>query len=155
MVKVKKFLYALIVSAIVMSAPVSALAAESSPDPSDQTPITAEDNRGVMPLDTHTFWIGNGYGTIAENPNGINGDIYITMTSTPSIPNEYGYNGFNRGVDIIMYDKNGTIVWRGDNVFGIQNHGSLWCGANVTRVDMRIAAKIGVNGDNYEVKVTY
>ncbi len=108
-----------------------------------------------MPLDTRTFWIGNGYGTIAEDPNGINGDIYITITGTPSNPNGLGYNGFNRGVDILMYDKSGTVVWRGDNVFGIQNHGSLWCGANVTRVDMRIAAKIGVNGDNYEVKVTY
>lgn len=113
------------------------------------------DDEGIMPLVTNYVWVGNDYTTIASNPNGINGNLYIWVTHTLSTPNSLGYNGWNRGMDILMFDKTGNVVWRGDDVFGVSSSGKLWCGDNVTRVDMRIGAKIGVNEDWYEVEVTY
>lgn len=144
---------------------VPAFAAEVEPDEVMQSAVTAtadvlEDDTsggddGIMPLITHKTWIGNTYWPIAANPNGINGNLHIWVTHTVSKPNQLGYNGWNRGIDILMYDKYNHVVWRGDNVFGVSSSGKLWCGPDVVRVDMRIAAKVGVNGDEYEVEVTY
>jgi len=147
--------------AVVMSLSLMAPAFATTADPvlANQTTVAAaevsNDEGGIMPLRTDYIWVGDSYVTIARNPDGINGNINIWVTHTRSTPNGLGYNGWNRGMDVLMFDKYGNVVWRGDNVFGVSSSGKLWCGDNVTRVDMSIGAKIGENADWYEVEVTY
>ncbi len=160
--KIRSILAMVLVVVMSLSVVVSASAAEVEADGAAQTPAstvaatTGDDNGGVMPLSTNFYWIGTSYVTIARNNNGINGDIYIEMTAAKSIPNGDDYMGFTHGVGIILFDRNGNIFDRRDDIFGAQNHGHFWCGSNIVRVDMRIGAKpFGDTTDKYEVKVTY
>lgn len=165
MKKIRNILAMALAVVMSLSIMVPAFAAEAEPDEATQEAATVVEvtddgsgnngDEGIMPLSTDYIWVGNSYRQIAYNPNGINGNLHIWVTHTLSTPNQLGYNGWNRGMDVLMYDRNGNVVWRGDNVFGVSSSGKLWCGADVVRVDMRIAAKIGVNEDWYEVEVTY
>lgn len=159
MKKVRKFLATALAVAMSMSMAIPAFAAEATPDVVEQQAVVAESpasignggNEGIMPLSTSYPMVGNSYKTIATNSNGINGDLHISVTG------KVDFDGASYQLNVLMFDKSGNVVWRGDNVAGWPGTScTLWCGSNVTRVDLQIAPRFAwVQPNTFEVKVTY
>lgn len=95
---------------------------------------------------------GNGYvnvtGNDLYNPHG-NGWFYYRVSSE-------GYNGWNYQINCLMYDGEGRVVWRGDNICGVAADGKLEYGGNVVRIDLQIAPRsIFTQAREFEITVTY
>ena len=159
MKKVRNFLAMALAVVMTMSVSVPAFAAEATPDTVEQQVTAAEfpdgiggnGNAGIMPLVTDFPIVGKSYKTIATNPNGINGDLHISVTG------KVDFDGASYQLNVLMYNRDGNVVHRGDNVAGWPGTScTLWCGSNVTRVELQIAPRyFWVQPNTFEVKVTY
>ena len=82
---------------------------------------------GVMPRATKTVTVGSGYTNVTGNdlrsPHG-NGWFYYAVVGS-------GYNGFTHQINCLMYNVDGNVVWRGDNICGVGTSGKLEYGGNV------------------------
>lgn len=59
-------------------------------------------------------------------------------------------------INCLMYDSNGNVVWRGDDICGVAANGRLEYGGNVVRIDLQIAPRLAVTPANsYKITVTY
>ncbi len=59
-------------------------------------------------------------------------------------------------INCLMYDSNGNVVWRGDDICGVAANGKLEYGGNVVRIDLQIAPRtILTSVKTFNVTVTY
>jgi hypothetical protein len=154
--KIKRFVATALACAMVFSMSATAFAAEKETVASEPVINTvvddAADNNAVTPRATRTISVGNGYvnmtGGDLYNPHG-NGWFYYQVTSQ-------GYNGWNYQINCLMYDGNGNVVWRGDNICGVAADGKLEYGGNVVRIDLQIAPRsVLTQAKNFNITVTY
>ena len=106
----------------------------------------------ITPRTTRSYSVGNSYQNVTGNdlraPHG-NGIFYYQVTSND-------YNGWVYQINCLMYDVNGNVIWRGDNICGVAAGGSLEYGGNVVRIDLQIAPRLAVTPESfYTITVTY
>ena len=83
---------------------------------------------------TTPYRVGLRYISVARNQNGINGEVYISVS-------QEGYNGWLYQMNIIMTNKYGNVIHRYDNATGVAADGHWWAGPEVTNVQLQIAPK--------------
>lgn len=155
--KIKKFVATALACAMVFSMSATAFAAENETATSEPVVTSAvdggvSDSDGIMPRISKPVSVGNGYvnvtGNDLYNPHG-NGWFYYRVSSE-------GYNGWNYQINCLMYDGEGRVVWRGDNICGVAADGKLEYGGNVVRIDLQIAPRsIFTQAREFEITVTY
>lgn len=152
---IKKFMAAFLACAMVLAMSATAFAAEPAAVDEATSSSVADNNDPagqITPRTTRSHIVGNSYknmtGDDLRAPHG-NGIFYYQVTSS-------GYNGWVYQINCIMYDVNGTVVWREDNICGVAANGSLEYGGNIVRIDLQIAPRLAVTPENfYEITVTY
>lgn len=150
----KKMMALVLAGAMTLSMSVTALAAEVNTEESVIETV-AEDGvseNGISPRTTVTHIVGPGYvnmtGDDLRAPHG-KGQFYYEVIGE-------GYNGWVYQINCLMYDTNGNVVWRGDNICGVAANGKLEYGGNVVRIDLQIAPRLAVTVPNYwRIRATY
>lgn len=153
--KIKRITATFLACVMIFAVSITASAADGvAADGTVAGPIADGDSSddGITPRKTKTLVVGDGYknmtGDDLRAPHG-NGWFYYEVTGS-------GYNGWVYQIDCLMYDSNGNVVWRGDNICGVAADGKLEYGGNVVRIDLRIAPRLVVTPVNYyKVTVTY
>lgn len=152
---IKKLMFAVLICAMIST--MSATAFAAGPAVANEVAFSfAADNNGsvsqIVLRATRSYSVGNSYqnmtGDDLRAPHG-NGWFYYNVTSD-------GYNGWVYQINCLMYDANGNVVWRGDNICGVAAGGSLEYGGNVVRIDLQIAPRLAVTPESfYTITVTY
>lgn len=153
--KVKKITALVLVCVMVFAMSTTAFAAENTAADSpiiNTTAIGGSSDGGIAPCATTSKSVGNNYvnmtGNDLRSSHG-SGTFDYRVTSS-------GYNGWVYQIDCLMFDINGNVVWRGDNICGVAASGTLEYGSNVARIDLRIAPRLAVTvAAYYTITVTY
>ncbi len=152
MLKIKKFVATALACAMVFAMSATAFAAENEVAVGESVSDSIADSDAVSPRTTKIIAVSNGYVNMTGNdlraPHG-NGWFYYQVSSG-------GYDGWSYKINCLMYDSNGNVVWRGDDICGVAANGKLEYGGNVVRIDLQIAPRtILTSVKTFNVTVTY
>lgn len=151
--KMKKVMALVLAGVMTLSISTTAFAAEENPEEPAIVSVAEDDasEGDISPHVTVPRRVGSGYVNVTGNdlrsPHG-NGWFYYQVTSQ-------GYSGWTYQINCLMYDVNGNVVWRGDNICGVAADGKLEYGGNVVRIDLAIVKRIGSSTKTWDVDVTY
>jgi hypothetical protein len=152
--KMKKVMALVLAGVMTLSISTTAFAAEENPEEPAIVSVAEDDasESGISSRTTVYHIVGPNYvnmtGDDLRSPHG-NGRFYYQVVGE-------GYNGWVYQINCLMYDANGSVVWRGDNICGIAADGKLEYGGNVVRIDLQIVPRLAVTASNYwRVRAAY